>query len=128
MAEDINITRQRLQAELEEAVKELAYWERQLEQKPEFGLGKGSTGADLWEMAMVRSEVVGERIQALEEALARLGDETYGRCERCGNRIDPERLEILPETTLCVNCARLASAASKSGAAARAYSNPPKQN
>jgi RNA polymerase-binding transcription factor DksA len=34
----------------------------------------------------------------------------YGRCERCGSPIDPERLEILPATTLCADCARAESA------------------
>ena len=32
----------------------------------------------------------------------------YGICEMCGNTIDPERLEIFPETTLCINCKRQA--------------------
>ncbi|MGD8475293.1 MAG: TraR/DksA C4-type zinc finger protein, partial [Anaerolineae bacterium] len=31
---------------------------------------------------------------------------TYGTCESCGERIDPARLEILPEATLCLNCQR----------------------
>lgn len=127
MAQDTTITKERLQEELEEARKELAYWQRQLDQKPDFGPGKGSAGADLWEMAMARSEVVSERIEALQEALDRLNAESYGRCERCGNKIDPERLEILPETTLCVNCARLASEANRSGAAARVFSKPTKR-
>jgi len=30
----------------------------------------------------------------------------YGICEKCGREIDPERLEIFPETTFCVNCKR----------------------
>ena len=30
----------------------------------------------------------------------------YGICEKCGKEIDPERLEIFPETTLCVDCKR----------------------
>jgi RNA polymerase-binding transcription factor DksA len=30
----------------------------------------------------------------------------YGICESCGERIDPARLEILPEATLCLNCQR----------------------
>jgi hypothetical protein len=27
-------------------------------------------------------------------------------CSQCGGGIDPERLEVLPKTTLCTNCAR----------------------
>jgi len=30
----------------------------------------------------------------------------YGICEKCGNPIAPERLEIFPETTLCISCRR----------------------
>lgn len=29
---------------------------------------------------------------------------TYGFCEDCGQKIDPERLEALPEATRCINC------------------------
>jgi hypothetical protein len=39
-----------------------------------------------------------EIIKAAEEG-------TYGICEMCGATISPERLEIVPETTLCVQCA-----------------------
>jgi DnaK suppressor protein len=42
------------------------------------------------------SEVVG--------ALERLEAGTYGRCERCGNEIAPERLEAIPTARLCVTC------------------------
>jgi RNA polymerase-binding transcription factor DksA len=37
-------------------------------------------------------------------ALRRLDEGTYGKCERCGERIPPERLEALPTATLCVGC------------------------
>jgi len=28
----------------------------------------------------------------------------YGICERCGKEINPERLEVRPDATLCVRC------------------------
>ncbi|MFL7792285.1 MAG: TraR/DksA C4-type zinc finger protein [Anaerolineae bacterium] len=31
---------------------------------------------------------------------------TYGICERCGKPIHPDRLAVLPETRLCIECAR----------------------
>lgn len=31
---------------------------------------------------------------------------TYGTCERCGNEIEPARLEALPYATLCMDCKR----------------------
>lgn len=38
-------------------------------------------------------------------ALARLDAGTYGRCERCGQDIAPERLEARPIARLCIRCA-----------------------
>lgn len=98
--------RKQLEAELQEAEEELQELNRRLDDKPEFGFGEGNTGAYSWEMALARKERVMARIEALQEALTRLGEGGYGRCERCGSQIDPERLEILPTTTLCADCAR----------------------
>jgi RNA polymerase-binding transcription factor DksA len=102
--------RKELEAELKEAEEELQVLNRRLEDKPEFGFGEGNTGAYSWEMALARKERVITRIEALQEALSKVDDGSYGRCERCGSQIDPERLEILPTTTLCADCAREANA------------------
>jgi DnaK suppressor protein len=37
-------------------------------------------------------------------ALQRMADGTYGVCERCGDTIPIERLEILPHARFCVPC------------------------
>jgi RNA polymerase-binding transcription factor DksA len=34
---------------------------------------------------------------------------TYGRCERCGATIGTERLEVLPQTPICMACQRMSS-------------------
>lgn len=47
------------------------------------------------------------RLYAVDRAIARLEKGTYGLCEHCGKPISPERLEALPSTTLCIDCARL---------------------
>jgi RNA polymerase-binding transcription factor DksA len=39
------------------------------------------------------------------DAIARWHDGTYGRCTHCGSNISNERLEALPATRTCVNCA-----------------------
>lgn len=46
------------------------------------------------------------KLKDIEHAIEQVQSGGYGICERCGNPIDPERLEIFPETTLCVNCKR----------------------
>lgn len=45
-----------------------------------------------------------QELEAIEEALMRLENGTYGLCENCGLAIEPRRLEIMPETPLCRNC------------------------
>ncbi len=45
-----------------------------------------------------------EKLKDIEHAMEQAEVAGYGVCERCGKTIDPERLEIFPETTLCVEC------------------------
>jgi RNA polymerase-binding transcription factor DksA len=94
-----------LEAELQEAREKQKQLQEQLDDKPDFGLGQGSTGAANWEMNLARKNELSSRIEELEEALAKLEEGTYGICENCGKPIDPERLEILPTTKLCAECA-----------------------
>ena len=42
---------------------------------------------------------------AVISALQRIDDKTYGECERCGAEIPSARLDAIPFTTYCVNCA-----------------------
>ena len=45
-------------------------------------------------------------LEKVEAALRRLDDGTYGLCASCGNPIAPERLEAIPWTPICIDCAR----------------------
>lgn len=45
-----------------------------------------------------------EKLEAIEQALARIEDRTYGICESCGEEIQQERLKAMPFTRLCVQC------------------------
>jgi len=42
----------------------------------------------------------------VEAALLALDEGTYGTCVTCGNPIAPERLEALPWSAQCIDCAR----------------------
>jgi RNA polymerase-binding transcription factor DksA len=44
-------------------------------------------------------------LAAVDAALRRLEDGTYGRCEVCGRAIPDERLEARPTAATCVGCA-----------------------
>jgi len=43
-------------------------------------------------------------ISKIDEALGRIDDGSYGRCEECGDEIGVERLRARPVTTLCIAC------------------------
>src|SRR2546428_3414664 len=45
-----------------------------------------------------------DKLQAIDDALARIDDGSYGVCESCESDIAEGRLEALPFTRLCVNC------------------------
>jgi DnaK suppressor protein len=45
-----------------------------------------------------------DKVQAIDEALSRVEDGSYGVCESCESDIAEARLEALPFTRLCVNC------------------------
>lgn len=47
-------------------------------------------------------------LQQIAEALDRIDEGTYGRCQECGCAIAPERLHALTWTPHCVDCARAA--------------------
>ena len=46
-------------------------------------------------------------VQDIDRALEKIDDGTYGKCERCGQEIPPERLDAVPYATLCVSCRQL---------------------
>ncbi len=41
----------------------------------------------------------------VEHALERLANGQGDECEKCGEKIDPRRLQVLPYTSVCVKCA-----------------------
>ncbi len=45
-----------------------------------------------------------EKLLAIDEALQRIADKSYGICESCEGEIHLGRLKILPFTRLCVKC------------------------
>ncbi len=49
-------------------------------------------------------------IAKIKEALTRIDDGSYGKCEECGENISRERLEARPVTTLCIDCKSLQEA------------------
>lgn len=80
---------------------------------PNGGLTYDTNFADSSQVTAERGEA--ERLAAdlhdalvdVEQALQRVADGTYGRCERCGKPIGEARLEAMPTARRCLDCARL---------------------
>ena len=55
-----------------------------------------------------------DQLADVEHALDKFDKGTYGLCDNCGQPIDPERLEALPQASLCSNCKALLTKNAKS--------------
>jgi RNA polymerase-binding transcription factor DksA len=44
-------------------------------------------------------------LRAIQAALGRIEDGSYGYCVACGEEISPERLDVVPHAARCRNCA-----------------------
>ncbi len=53
-------------------------------------------------------------IYAIDEALVRIKDKTYGRCPSCNKEIGRRRLRAVPHAILCIDCQRKEEGSKKS--------------
>lgn len=95
-----------LEQELEKLEDQIDTLKSNLDEKPDYTLGKGDPRISSWELNRALLEQAEDRAVTLQEALVNVDKGTYGVCERCGKPIHPDRLHVLPETQLCIACAR----------------------
>lgn len=56
------------------------------------------------EISFILTDRERERLQAIQEAIERVDQGSYGICDTCETEIAPARLDALPFTRLCVSC------------------------
>lgn len=56
------------------------------------------------EKRLAMEKQVRDNLTAVEHALEKFDDGTYGLCDSCGKPIGEGRLEALPQASLCVEC------------------------
>ncbi|MBM4458225.1 MAG: hypothetical protein FJ011_10750 [Chloroflexi bacterium] len=98
--------RERLLAERAQVQSELEQLRARLETKGDYGLGEGDPMIYQWELNLALAERAEQHLAEIEQALEQLQLGVYGRCERCGKPIEPERLAVLSHTTVCSQCAQ----------------------
>jgi RNA polymerase-binding transcription factor DksA len=98
--------RERLERDLTETQARIAQLRERLETKADYGPGRGDPAIYQWELNLALLQQTEDQAQQIRAALARLDAGTYGRCQKCGQPIDDERLEFLPLSTHCIRCAQ----------------------
>lgn len=80
--------------------------ETELDRRVDGGEDSVDAAADVYErektLAIVRTLEL--KLESIERALEVARQGTYGICEICGKVINPARLEIVPQATMCVAC------------------------
>jgi DnaK suppressor protein len=107
--------RKRLEAERERLVEmiteiesdreEVRLTETSSDRSPDPNTAEGGSLAFEMEKELSILENARDILSKVEESLARLDEGRYGNCDVCGSAIPVARLEALPYTKHCVDCA-----------------------
>ena len=85
-----------------EAVPQKANGGGDLSHVPTHNADRDSEGLD-GELEVIHNEET--LLEDVREALNRIDQGTYGVCQECGDEVGEARLEALPYTPYCINCA-----------------------
>jgi DnaK suppressor protein len=102
-----------IRSELEQRRREIAERVAELAKTPELGtaqgfgkrIGDGTTEAISRLTDIGVGQSLEQTLARTERALAKLDEGSYGACDTCGAAIPPRRLEVMPDSVLCVECA-----------------------
>ncbi len=96
--------RARLIVELEQSKASVTPAEERREGSPFGKREEEATEALELEKRLALERRIKEQLAKVEHALTKFEKGTYGLCDNCGQKIDPARLEALPEASLCMKC------------------------
>ena len=106
-----NLLRARLESERKRLIEEMAQIKSTMrpadERREGSPFGKReeeATESYELERRLTLEKSIREQLASVEHALQKFEDGTYGLCDSCGKPIPPERLEALPQATLCLDC------------------------
>jgi len=99
--------RKKLEAAREELLKNIARTEREGRAADEEGnvdLADKASNAYTKEFLFGQTDHERVILQQVNEALARIRDNSYGLCANCQEEIQQKRLEAVPWTCFCISC------------------------
>jgi len=94
-----------LEARLAELQGRLVRIEDELEQPASDNFSEQATEREDEEVLEDLGAAGVQEIRRIEAALDRIRQGTYGTCVNCGDPIDEKRLDAVPATPLCADCA-----------------------
>lgn len=111
MAENVQQILQTLLAEMQRIKHEILMHETLAQERSTSGNDIGDDGFEIEQVSknLALKRHLERLLAQIEAAVRRIEQGVYGMCERCGQAINPERLEALPYATTCLNCARVAA-------------------
>lgn len=56
------------------------------------------------EFSLELAEGERERLYLLDDAIKRIDEGTYGKCDMCGCNITKQRLKVMPQAQYCIKC------------------------
>jgi len=113
---DRRTLRKRLVAERERILREIEERDADLAQSLEDASGESPYDQHMAEAAaatlereidLTLQDSARAALAQVEQALLKIENGSYGRCDNCGKPIGEGRLRIAPYATLCVDCKRL---------------------
>ena len=94
----------RLEEEREQTIERLDSLRKSLREEVEPATDEGYPDIYEREKNLALLHRLEQKLESINRAMRSQQKGSYGICERCGEAIDPERLEVLPDATLCLKC------------------------
>ena len=101
----IEARRSALEARLDELTSRLRRIEHELDQPHSDDFSEQAVEREGEEVLEDLGAAGQQEIRMIEAALERIANGTYGLCVACGEPISEARLDVLPQTPRCRNCA-----------------------
>ena len=97
--------RETLLARRSEILARLAGIDDRLDEPEDKDREEAATQTEDDQMLLSLGELERAEVARFDAALDRVAQGTWGVCVKCGDAIEPKRLELLPETPFCASCA-----------------------
>jgi DnaK suppressor protein len=110
----LEISRKQLNAELTQLLQDGRPSAERREGSPFGKREEEATESNELERRLAMERGIKDQLADIDAALDKIKAGTYGKCESCGKKIEPARLEALPHARLCLSCKGLQARNAKS--------------